>query len=428
MKKQRKYEGVFKPRISEYLRSGSRFRCLMPGRRSAKTFGMANDVLNKIQMFQQNEYEGDLIYVAPTYKQAKKIFWKKLMVVLNYHDPLGALIDKSKGVNGYLYSDPRQIFFKGNLNFVLCGANNPETLEGDGYLAGWLDEAPDMKYETWEEHLQPAFADTEGLVTIGGCPQGIDNWTYDIFRDEEWESFNWSAYEGGYISDTEIDRLKRKMDEETFRQEIMGEFISRSGMVWYAFTEASYSTETYSSLRPTVLCWDFNVDPMTCIVNQELSPDVWCAVKEFNHRNSNTESTGYAVLEWIQKQGLPNNLRLTGDYAGNQRRSSASRTDWQILRDIFKGYKDDLRPVRNIKDRVQALNARFKSYTGVVSQYVSPDGCPELYLDLIKQEWKNNHRDLDDMGGKRGHKSDALSYHAYNYYPLDVKKQFEFNV
>ena len=49
---------------------------------------------------------------------------------------------------------------------------------------------------------------------------------------------------------------------------------------------------SYDPDRDTYLCYDFNVNPMSVILNQSIGfengNEIFCAVKEFIHRDSNT--------------------------------------------------------------------------------------------------------------------------------------------
>ncbi|NHN88871.1 Terminase-like domain protein [Acetobacter conturbans] len=64
--------------------SHARFRVAVCGRRFGKTFEAIEEVRRSIKMAVMNNVSSDneIWYAAPTYKQAKKIFWPKLKAAI----------------------------------------------------------------------------------------------------------------------------------------------------------------------------------------------------------------------------------------------------------------------------------------------------------------------------------------------------------
>jgi hypothetical protein len=106
------------------------------------------------------------------------------------------------------------------------------------------------------------------------------------------------------------------------------------------------------------------------------------------------------------------NVNIFGDASGNGRHTSASRTDWQIVREVLTGYGyvvNSRVPSVNpaVKDRVNCVNAMLCNQAG--ERRLTIDGkCKELIKDLEQVTW--NAESLDKSDGKRSHLSDALGY------------------
>jgi hypothetical protein len=158
---------------------------------------------------------------------------------------------------------------------------------------------------------------------------------------------------------------------------------------------------------------------MTATILQKVKENEWVAVKEFTLYNSNTPELCQTIKNYLINESFNGYIEFTGDYAGNQRRSSSTRTDWTIIEDFFKytnnyDFTKKVRPTESIKNRTSSLNFCF--HNNIVK--VNPDKCEMLSRDLFMMLYKDNSSELNSNNGKNGHWSDNLSYFALNYYPL----------
>jgi phage terminase large subunit len=88
-------------------------------------------------------------YVAPTYRQAKRVAWKSLKQMTK---PYWAKNPNETDLTIELFS---------GASISLCGADNYDALRGDGLDFIVLDEYASMAPEAWTEVLRPALADKE---------------------------------------------------------------------------------------------------------------------------------------------------------------------------------------------------------------------------------------------------------------------------
>jgi hypothetical protein len=147
--------------------------------------------------------------------------------------------------------------------------------------------------------------------------------------------------------------------------------------------------------------------------------------------DSNTLAACEEFLSRTEKHftGVPLCVRVYGDSTADQRRTSASRTDWQIVKEFFNRYRDRFQvtfavPTSNplIKDRVNCVNAKLRSHAGQYRLLISAR-CKHLIKDFEQVCWKmdthgNSLVELDKSDPMRTHISDALGYLVAREFPM----------
>jgi Terminase large subunit, T4likevirus-type, N-terminal len=387
----------------EVFLSPHRFRLLVAGRRFGKTY------LANVELFRAASGAGrNAWYVAPTYRQAKRIAW----------NPLKQL------TRPYWASKPQEtdlrIELKGGGTIALRGADRYDSLRGEGLDFVVLDEYASM------------------------APHGFNHF-YDLREaaqgQSDWATFRFTTEEGGNVSPEELRSALRELDERVYRQEFRASFENlTSGRVYYAFDRTDIQPVEYDPRF--ALCWslDFNIDPACSVLCQVVHGRVH-VLDEIALRDSSTydvcKQFASRTREWVESfnhGAVP--VYVYGDATGDSRKSAASRTDWQIVRDFFAGngqeYKATFRvPSRNpeVKDRINCVNAIISNAGGQRRLAVSPK-CKQLIRDLEQVSWKtdangNSIGDLDRSDGMRTHLSDALGYLIAWDFPMRARIGFK---
>jgi hypothetical protein len=146
-------------------------------------------------------------------------------------------------------------------------------------------------------------------------------------------------------------------------------------------------------------------------------------IDEITLRNSNTVA---ATEEFIRRVSAfvegprPILVKIYGDASGNQRTTKASRTDYELIKEVFRSRSDfaiSLEQNRSnpaIKDRVNAVNNMLQSAAGTRRIVIHPR-CKELIKDFRQVRWQrdsagNPTGEIDKSDTDRTHLSDALSY------------------
>ena len=383
--------------------STKRFRVVIAGRRFGKTHLAIRELAYHARIPDQ-----EIIYVAPTYKMAKNIVWRKLknkLQDLNWIKKHNETELKLELVNGSSIS--------------LKGADNYDSLRGTGNHFIVLDEFADIDPEAWFETLRPTLSDTGGKCLMIGTPKGIGNWSYEIFQNaledpESWESFQFTTMDGGNVPLEEIEQAKRDLDERTFRQEYMATFETYSGRIYYAFDRQHNVKEIKLEERDLDVLYigmDFNIDPMSAVIAVRKGDDLH-VIDEIRMFSSNTKET----VDEIKARYPKSKVWVYPDPASRQRKTSAGGvTDLTILQNAGFVVKAPMAhdPIR---DRITAVNSRLCGSDGVRHLFISPK-CKYTIESLERHTYKEGTTQPSKDEGY-DHMNDALGYMIQYLFPV----------
>lgn len=384
----------------DIVESPQRFKVVVAGRRFGKTHLAIRQLC-----FHAKEPEQTVWYVAPTYRQAKMITWKKLrkkLIELRW----------AKKIN----ETELTLELKNGSTISLKGADNYDSLRGIGLDYLVIDEFADIDPEAWYETLRPTLADRQGGALFIGTPKGL-NWAHDLFKmqeefPDEWRSFQFTTIDGGNVKPEEIEAARKTLDLRTFRQEFMATFETFSGRVYYAF-DRNYNLKSYNSELPHELHigMDFNLDPMSAVVAVKQG-NILHVIDEIKIYGSNTDE----MVDEITTRYPKKSIIIYPDPAGKAGKTSAQgRTDHSILRTAnFRVLAPNSH--NKIRDGVNAVNAKLRSSTGVTTLFIDPK-CKYLIECLEKHVYKEG-TSIPDKDSGFDHMNDALRYMVDYLFPI----------
>jgi hypothetical protein len=410
-----------KPPQSAVFECDQRFRVLVAGRRFGKTY------LALVELCKAASVRGHLAwYVGPTYEQAKRIAWKPLKEMTR---PFWA-------------TKPNETDLRIDLVWggTICvrGADNYDSLRGDGLDFLVLDEYASIAREAWDAVLRPALADRQGRALFIGTPRGFNHF-HELFEGAEarpdWEAFQFTTAEGGNVPAEELVSAAHYLDERTYRQEFEASFVNLGiGRVYYSFERETHVGKLRFDRR-VALSWalDFNMNPLCSVLAQVYGGRVH-VLEELILPDSNTLAACEQLLSRTEKwrTGGRTTITVYGDATGQQRQTSASRTDWQIIKDFFGRYHDRFNvsfrvPSANppVKDRTNCVNALLRNHAGQ-HRLMIDQNCKELIKDFEQVCWKadphgNSLAELDKSDPMRTHVSDALGYLIAREFPMHAQ-------
>jgi hypothetical protein len=378
-----------------------RFRVVVAGRRFGKTHLSIRELC-----FHARVPDQEVWYVAPTYRQAKQIVWRKLKNKLQD-------LNWTKKVN----ESELTIILKNGSQISLKGADNADSLRGVGLDFMVMDEFADVEETAWTEVLRPTLADKQGKALFIGTPKGIGNWAHDLYtmpldQPTVWASFQYTTIDGGQVKPEEILAAKQDLDERTFRQEFMATFETYSGRIYYAFDRKLNCIAPDSiDLSVIYIGMDFNIDPCSACVAVRQG-DVLYVIDEIRMFSSNTQE----IVEEIKSRYPSSKIWIYPDPAGSARKTSAGgATDHTILQNAGFIVKSP-RAHTPVRDRINAVNSRLSDATGIRRLFIHPK-CKYTIEGLERHTYKENSSQPDKDSGY-DHMMDALGYMVDYMFPV----------
>jgi PBSX family phage terminase large subunit len=367
---------------------------------------------------------------APTYKMLEDSTRRSFMEVLDA-EGIGFIFNKQENLVR-LEGTGSEIIFR--------SMDNPERLRGPNLAWFALDELTYTREDAWTRML--GRLRHPGATRLTGCavwtPKGYD-WVYHRFVEEKNRDYclvEASPRENTHLPAGFYDQLQDSYAERFYRQEVLGEYLDIfGGNVYYAFSNENIQPAAYNPYLP--LCWalDFNVDPLCSVICQieERKTVAWApayarstvvrVLEEIVLRDSNTVAATEEVIRRISlltEEPVRVVLKIYGDASGNGHTTKATRTDYELIREVFRRHADfSVTMSQNtanpaIRDRVNTVNNMLTTASRAHYLLIDPK-CTELIKDLRQVKWKrdaagNPTGELDKSDPLRTHTSDALSY------------------
>ena len=214
------------------------------------------------------------------------------------------------------------------------------------------------------------------------------------------------------VPESEIESARNDMTESQFRQEFEASFEDIGSRIAYAFTREQ-NVKSYDQPPPKELCIgiDFNLNPISASVLAR-SGETLHVIDEIEIYSSNTDE----LVQEIKNRYPNQKIFAFPDPSGSRSQtSSAGRSDHIILQNAGFAVKAP-RKHDPVKDRINALNARFVNAAGAVNLWVDPK-CKRTIECLEKHSYKPGTQ-VPDKDSGYDHLWDALSYCVAYLHPI----------
>ena len=378
-----------------------RFKVVVAGRRFGKTYLAIRQLCYYARM-----PDKEVFYITSSYRAAKMIVWKPLK---------RRLLDLRwvKKIN----ESELTILLKNGSQISLKGAENPDSLRGVSLYYCVIDEAADVDPDLWPEIVRPALADQQGHAMFIGTPKGKGNWLFDLYNQrqtqpEQWASWQYTTLDGGFVKPEEVEAARADMSERQFRQEFMATFETYENRIAWNFDRDSNVKELLNpDLSIIHVGLDFNVSPISATIGVKAGDDMYI-IDEITIAGSNTDE----LVEEVRHRYPRSKVFVYPDPSGSRRQTSSSgKTDHIILSNAGFIVKS---PNKHdpVKDRINAINARFRTADGKLHLYVNPR-CKHTIASLEKYTYKEGTQ-IPDKDSGYDHMFDALSYKIAYLWPI----------
>lgn len=395
------YLPTLHPSQKVILETAKRFNHLRCGRRFGKT--------TLIEELSSIALDGKRVGVwFPTYKDLSEV-WKDLKRTY------GPIIQKQNEQLKQI-----ELVTGGLIDF--WSMEEPDSGQGRKYHRAIIDEAAKAPklYQAWENTIRPTLTDYRGDAFILSRPKGKNNGFYMLEEKhrqfENWAFFHYTTYDNPHIATDEIEEAKTQLDEINFNQEYLAEYVDANDRPFlYSWNHSKHVIPAYkpNPHLPLIFSADFNKDPMTCLVAQQV--DMWTvyAFDEIDLANGSTPELCERILSdysaWVY------NMIITGDATGRNRSAlvKGNLNHYRIFKEMLRLRDDDIQvPKQNLalSDSRVLFNSVLKN-----ARFFLTENCKKTIKD-IEMAMVDSEGELVKNATYPCHKLDSARYLiAYSY-------------
>ncbi len=401
--------------------SPERFVAVPAGRGSGKT-ELAKRRLVRYLPVRKPWGDPRYFYAAPTREQAKRIAWEHLKALVPNHWLAGEPSESSLVI---------RTKFGSTLHVV--GMDKPQRIEGLQWDGGVMDESCDQKPKVFDRTVLPMLTWRNAWCWRIGVPkrQGVGAAEFRAFFEkavrgelEGTVGFTWPS--STVLSPDQLAYARTTMDLKDYLEQFDARWQQAGGGVFHAFSrEHNVRPVAYDPSKAIVVGSDFNVDPMCWCVGHRRG-DHLEFFDEVVLRNTNTVSALDVLYQRYNSHEA--GFEFYGDATGRARKTSASRSDYQLIMNHL-GFQKAGRTVHyprgnpRVQDRFAACNALLCNAAGERHMFIDPR-CKHVIADLEARTYKQGSREPDDSADV-GHMTDALGYAVHRLFPMRVLLGFD---
>ncbi len=401
--------------------SKARFKVYTKGRRAGGTSEAEDEVMEAVLRGEQVGWFFDI------YKRLSKV-WGHLTTTLQ---PVITKINVQE----------HRIEIRGGGSIAFWSCESSLTCRGFDFDLVVITESAHITgfKEIWQKEIRPTLFDRRGRAIFESSPNGYNyhETLHSRGQDEKfpkWASWQVPTTANPLISRKEIKEAEDDMDEAEFRQEVLAEFVTRSGSVFPMFRRALHVTEEaeYDPCLPLLMGHDFGL--------RRSATGFWQIVKsrgearcigEIGGRETDTEADMIAAREYGSEMWFSQNangrepvdyflgaLQTIGcDPAGNARNPQTKIRDVEIMRATFPRVDVQARMPAKFRDPVEGakmLRGMLKSASGKVRLFVHPR-CRhhvKMFENLIHPKHKEGQAEKEEIvkDGVNDHWFDETRY------------------
>lgn len=352
------------PKQKQTAASNARFTVERFGRRFGKTIFKVERMLfkgiSKAVKLARRIVNRSVIFVAPTQKQARTIIWEELKRRLHgigefNESRLEVKMPNEEG---------------GTTTIFVGGWENRENYRGmPNVVHIEFDEVDTMKdfFIGWQEIFRPMLIDTGGSAGFGGTPKkenpNLRRLEKEAENDLEWECFHGTTADNPYIPPDEIEKAREEMDKQTFRQEILAEYVENEGALFRYTALLDVFSNTITKTNQKYLIVDVADDG-----TDKTKFSFWEGMEEYRRETFeglNTEAIINQIREYQQHEQIPMSNTLVDAIGVGSAVASNS-----MLSGII-GYKSSYAPIKTDSSPVTLPNIHYTKEAPLTSDYAN---------------------------------------------------------
>ena len=392
--------------LVQAIPSGIRFPLVPAGRRSGKT-----ERFKRFIVKQANRHPGMYFAAAPTYNQAKRIFWQDLK------DLSFSYLHARKPSESELI-----IYFDNGSEVHVLGLDKPERFEGISWTGGGIDEFANVKESAWEANIFPALntvdprnPDYRAWAWLFGVPEGLNHF-YELCESarengQDFAVYHWKSAD--ILPPDVIESAKRSMSAKQYRQEFEASFETATGRIYEDYSEANLTDTVIHPHEQLHWTHDQNFTPLSSAVGV-IRDDCLYLLDEIVLSSAISRQSADEFVEKF-KDHKNKHVKLYGDPAGRAGEKHGHKSDYSEIKDVLRrnGWKVTDKVKRKhpaIKDRQNYVRARILNAAGDVRLFVNPKTAPWCHKGLSTVQLLEGSTFQEDQRNKYQHITTAIGY------------------
>lgn len=403
-------------RLVRAVEDGVRFPIVPAGRRSGKT-ERAKRFLSRQSMW----YPGEKYFAAaPTYSQAKKIWWDDLKALT-----MSCMHPKRPS------ESELKIYLPNGSELHIIGLDQPQRIEGINWTGGVVDEIADVKSEALQSNIMPALNTVNPMrpyyrpwCWFIGVPDGLNHF-YEMAEyartsnDPDWALFHWTSEE--ILPPDVIESARRTMSLKQYNQEYRASFETASGRIYEDYSHENFTSERI--LPHEALHWthDQNFTPLSSAV-VVIRDGIPFFLDEIVLESAISRQSAFEFVEKY-KDHRNKTVYIYGDPAGRAGEKHGHKSDYNEIEDVLRlnnwRFERRVRPAHPaIKDRQNAVRAMIRNAKDDIRLRVNPQTAKWCHKGLSTVQFKAGSSFQEDQRNQYQHITTAIGYFIDYCWPM----------
>ena len=341
----------------------ARYKVIRAGRKAGKT-SLEVEIMVYKSVAKQSDLGTDIdnrkiLYIAPTQVQARKIVWNAL---------------KSR-IEGIGKPNEQRLELKiptadGDYSIIYVGGwENRESHRGlTGVYHIIFDELDSMRdfFVGWQEIYRPLLLDTGGTADFIGTPKKENPNLRRLEKEfegkgESFATFHFPTMANPHISKDELKAIQEDMDADTYRQEILAEYIENVGSLFRYAALVDMFTNTVTKSNEKFLTVDVAGDGSDKIIFT-----FWNGLEAYRvevFERLNTEGIINQIKEYAASERIPYSNIAVDSIGVGEGVGSSSHLDGIVA------YKGSHQPIKTDKSPVVLPNVHYRNEAPLISDF-----------------------------------------------------------
>ena len=334
--------------------SKSRFKVIRGGRRGGKT-ALEVETLGFKAVSGKSR---NVFYIAPTQIQARSIIWEALK---------SRYAEIQPEINEQRLEMTIPTVDSGKSIIKVAGWENRENFRGQSAYHITFDETDTMKdfFIGWQEIFRPALIDTGGTADFIGTPKKENPNLRRLEKladtDSDWQSFHFSSWDNPTLPREELKQAEKEMDKDTYRQEIMAEYVDNAGSLFKYTALVDMFSNTITKSNEKYLIVDIADDGSDKTVFSFWQGLELYRLEQFERLN--TEGIIAQIREYAASERIPFS-QIAVDAIGVGAGVASSS-----LLDGIVGYKSSHQAFKTDQDPVKLPNVHYLKDAPLITEY-----------------------------------------------------------